>query len=187
MIDGFAQILGAAQAGDEQAVTVLWRDLQPRVLRYLAARQPDCAEDVASETWLRAARDLPHFRGVEAEFRAWMFTIARHALVDWQRKVSRRPITATLVEDAADQESRDPADLAVEHLATDAALGLIGQLPASQAEVILLRVIGGLDTRRVGALVGKRAGTVRMLQHRGLARLAELIGVESPVAEGVTS
>ena len=50
---------------------------------------------------------------------------------------------------------------------------LVERLPADQADVVLLRVVGGLDVRRVAGVLGKRPGTVRVLQHRALRRLAK--------------
>ena len=58
--------------------------------------------------------------------------------------------------------------------------------PRDQAEVILLRVVGGLDVGEVAAIVGKRPGTVRVLQHRGLRRLAEEIARDALERRGVT-
>jgi RNA polymerase sigma-70 factor, ECF subfamily len=187
MLDGFAETLQAAQAGEEWAIACLWRDVQPRLLRYLAARERGAAEDVASETWLRAARRLAGFRGGESEFRAWMFTIARHALIDWQRRVRRRPVVAAGSDDVADGGWRhDPADEAIERLETERALGLIRRLSPDQAEVILLRVVAGLDVARVAQILGKKPQAVRVLQHRGLRRLAELVAANDPVGEDVT-
>ena len=53
-------------------------------------------------------------------------------------------------------------------------MALIRQLSPDQAEVILLRVLAGLDVGQVAKILGKRAGAVRVLQHRGLRKLAEL-------------
>ena len=68
---------------------------------------------------------------------------------------------------------------AMAELSTQAALDLIRTLPADQAEVVLLRVLGGFDAAEVGAIMGKRAGTVRVLQHRGLVRLAAALSREA--------
>jgi RNA polymerase sigma-70 factor, ECF subfamily len=58
---------------------------------------------------------------------------------------------------------------------TRAALALVAELPADQAEVVALRVLGGLDVAEVARIVGKRPGTVRVLAHRGLRRLARRV------------
>ncbi|HEY7668834.1 MAG TPA: sigma factor, partial [Actinomycetota bacterium] len=73
-IEGFEGVLAAAQARSEWAVATLYREVQPRVLRYLAAREPREAEDLASDVWLGVARGLGRFRGDEVGFRAWVFT-----------------------------------------------------------------------------------------------------------------
>ena len=61
---------------------------------------------------------------------------------------------------------------------TQAALDLIASLPPEQADVVLLRVLGGFDAEEVGAIMGKRPGTVRVLQHRALAHLAKVLSRE---------
>jgi len=67
---------------------------------------------------------------------------------------------------------------AMTELATEAALSLIGTLPPDQADVVLLRVLGGFDAGDVAAIMGKRAGTIRVLQHRALIRLAGILANE---------
>jgi RNA polymerase sigma-70 factor (ECF subfamily) len=68
-------------------------------------------------------------------------------------------------------------------LDTQSALALLAQLPPDQAEVVLLRVLSGIETTRVATIVGKRPGTVRVLQHRALHRLAELVAAHAPAEE----
>ena len=64
MLDSsFPELLLAAQAGDEQAFTVLWRDLQPAVLRYVRVAARQAAEDLAADTWVSVIRGLGRFRG----------------------------------------------------------------------------------------------------------------------------
>ena len=76
----------------------------------------------------------------------------------------------------------DPAADAVEGTSTRAALALIATLPADQAEAIALRVVAGLEVSRVAEIMGKRPGTVRVLTHRGLRRLAARLGADSNAA-----
>jgi RNA polymerase sigma-70 factor (ECF subfamily) len=175
MVEDFSETLQAAQAGEEWAIARLWRALQPRLLRYLRGRAGSAAEDVASETWIRVARNLHTFEGGEVEFCGWFFTLARRALIDWQRKACRRPTTITLEDQNVATSRDDPVAEAVERLAMDGVLQLMSQLPEDQADVILLRVVAGLDTTRVAEMLGRPPGTVRVLQHRGLRRVAELL------------
>jgi RNA polymerase sigma-70 factor, ECF subfamily len=166
-------VLAAAQDGDPDAFRALYRDTQPRVLRYLRALVADEAEDVASETWLQVARDFGGFAGDLDGFRGWVATIARHRALDHVRHRGRRPATPVAAEDLAHLAAGDDtAGSALDALATDAAVALIATLPADQAEAVLLRVVVGLDAPRAAAVLGKRPGSVRMAAHRGLRTLA---------------
>jgi RNA polymerase sigma-70 factor, ECF subfamily len=188
----FGEVLAAAQEGAEWAIAVLWRELHPPLLRYLRGLDPTAAEDAEADTWLAAAKDLGTFRGDEKQFRAWMFTIARNRLIDWRRREARRPSDAVTPEVLGDLPAHDdPANTAIDVLRADEAVALVRScLPADQAEVILLRVLGGLDVAEVAAIVRKRPGNVRVLQHRGLRLLAERLSQPStddaPERRGVT-
>lgn len=183
----FQQALAGAKAGDEGCFAVIWRDLQPAVLRYLRVIARGAADDIASETWLDVVQTLGRFKGDEQGFRAWVFTIARHRALDWQRRTIRQqaaPVPADLLAHHAAPD--DPAAAALETLSTEAALALLAGLPQAQAEVVLLRVVAGLDVTEVARIVGKRPGAVRVLAHRGLRRLAEQLATEAPTRKGVT-
>ena len=178
--DEFDEVLAAAQDGAPWAVAVLWNDLHPRLLRFLRGLDASAAEDVEADTWLAAARDLGAFHGDDRQFRAWMFTIARNRLIDSRRREARRRSVAVAPEVLGERPAADdPAGLAVDVVRADAAVVLVRScLPRDQAEVILLRVLGGLGVGEVAAIVRKRPGNVRVLQHRGLRRLAERIADE---------
>ena len=184
----FDEVLAAAQDGAPWAFTVLWNDLHPRLLRFLRGLDPSAAEDVEAETWLSAARDLATFHGNDGQFRAWMFTIARNRLIDSRRREARRRSVAVSPEMLGDRPATDdPAGLALDVVRADAADELVRScLPRDQAEVILLRVLGGLEVDEVAAIVRKRPGNVRVLQHRGLRRLAERIAEGAAEGRGVT-
>jgi len=179
----FQRILVAAQAGADWAVAVLYRAHNPKLVRYLRAHEPVDHPDVASETWLDAARNLRTFEGSEDDFAGWLFTIARRRLIDHRRARRRRP--------------SDPApDAAFAHLtsqsAESVALGdegarqIVELLPPDQAEVLLLRVVAGFDAETVGRLTGRRPGAVRVMQHRALRRLADELDGRCNEPEGVS-
>jgi len=176
----FTSTLADAQDGDEAAFTRLFRDIQPALLRYLRVLAPEAAEDVASETWLRVVNGLTGFSGDEDAFRAWLFTIARRQMIDVQRSRARRR-TVPLADSEAQvrhneaqlrNTAPDAADLALERISTESALALVSALPPDQAEIIVLRVVAGLDTVDVARIVDKTPGAVRVAAHRGLRRLA---------------
>jgi len=173
---GFPELLAAAQVGDEQAFAVLWRDLQPAVLRYFQVAAAPAAEDLAADTWMAVIGGLGRFQGEERAFRAWVFTVARHRAIDWHRQAARRPTDPVPAERLRERPAPDDPVLEVlEDRSTRAALALVAELPADQAEVVALRVLGGLEVAEVARIVGKRPGTVRVLAHRGLRRLAHRV------------
>jgi RNA polymerase sigma-70 factor (ECF subfamily) len=170
-----AEAVRAARDGNEAAFRLLYREVQPGLLRYLrglVAAQD--AEDIASETWLQIARDIRTFRDEGAGFRGWAARIARHRALDHLRYTQRRP-TAALPDEvvAGVTDGVDTADQAVTATATDAAIAFIATLPQEQAEAVLLRIVMGLDTRAAARVMGKRQGAVRTATWRGLHRLRE--------------
>jgi RNA polymerase sigma-70 factor (ECF subfamily) len=172
----FEGVLAAAQGGSEAAFSRLWRDGNPALLRYLRVVAPEAAEDVAAETWLQVVRGLAGFLGDEQGWRAWLFTTARRRAIDEARRRSRRPEKA--LEETLPGRwpvSPDAADLALEQIDTRSALSLVARLPAHQAEVVLLRVVAGLDNETVARLLGRSPGAVRVAAHRGLRRMAGIL------------
>ena len=151
---------------------MVYRSVQPPLLRYLEVLVGrDDAEDVASETWGQAVRDLHRFTGDADGLRGWITTIGRHRALDLLRARSRR-IRAD--QDLTDVDVADPVDLEVrvaEALTTDAALDVIRSLPRDQAEAVMLRAVMGLDAKTAGAVLGKRPGAVRSAAQRGLRSL----------------
>jgi RNA polymerase sigma-70 factor (ECF subfamily) len=170
---GLADALTAALAGDEAGFEALWSALQPALLRYLRVVVGDAAEDVASETWLQAARDLRGFQGDPTGFRVWLFRIARHRAIDDRRRVGRRREDpyGEVREDLA--SGQDVGADAAERMGTVWALRVIASLPRDQAEAVMLRVVAGLDVAQTAQVLGKRPGAVRVASMRGLRRLAE--------------
>jgi RNA polymerase sigma-70 factor, ECF subfamily len=178
----FASVLARAQSGDEAAFACLWLDVNPALVRYLRVVSGEVDEDVAAETWVTVVRGLVRFRGDEMAWRGWVFTTARRRAIDeGRRRTRRRTALASEAADLADGRGLpglDPALLVLERLDTKAALALVAQLAPLQAEVIVLRVIAGLDVESVARLVGRRPGAVRVAAHRGLVRLAEILATQ---------
>ncbi|HUQ39078.1 MAG TPA: RNA polymerase sigma factor, partial [Acidimicrobiales bacterium] len=142
------------------------------------------AEDVASATWLDAARNLRSFAGTEDDFRGWLFSIARRRLIDHLRRQERRPAAAVDHAILAEVGTRtDAADDALGGMGDAAARQLVAGLPAEQADIVLLRVVAGLTVDEVAAITGRRPGTVRVLQHRALRRLARELGAQAVTDE----
>jgi RNA polymerase sigma-70 factor, ECF subfamily len=169
----FADVLRAAAAGDRAAFARLWASAQPGLVRYLRVVCGADADDIASETWMKAMRGLGRFEGDEPSFRGWLAVIARNHLADVRRHAARRPeqLLAEVDEQVAGP-TRDSAELALEQLSTEDALRLVASLPPATAEMVALRVIVGLDVAQVAEIVNRKPGAVRVAVHRGLRSLA---------------
>jgi RNA polymerase sigma-70 factor (ECF subfamily) len=185
---GFAETLVRARSGDERAFARIYGDVQPALLRYSQAHAPRLAEDIAAEVWLQVTRALYRFVGDEQQFRAWIFSIARNKVIDQARQQARRPMILLADTEKINGNGHDARDVAEDYEddeATRRALALVRRLPPAQAEVILLRVIAGLDFAYIARLLGKTPGAVRVLLHRGLRRLAGMLS-EQLTTEGVS-
>jgi RNA polymerase sigma-70 factor (ECF subfamily) len=165
-------------AGDEEAFRLVYRSVQAPLLRYLEVLVGrEDAEDVASETWGQAVRDLHRFTGDADGFRGWITTIGRHRALDLLRQRGRRvradqDLTGVDVPDGLDLELR-----VHEAITTEAALAAIRSLPRDQAEAVMLRVVLGLDAKSAGRVLGKRPGAVRSAAQRGLRSLERALEV----------
>lgn len=166
--------LARARTGDTAAFDALFMAFQPPLMRFLRGVALDACDDIAGEVWLDVVRGLRGFRGDATAFRSWLFTIAHRRVIDARRARRRRPETP--MADPPDVAAApDTADVAEAGMAAERAAALIAALPAEQAEVVLLRVVAGLDVAAVAAILGRRPGTVRVQSHRGLRRLSDML------------
>ena len=169
--------LTAAREGSAWALAELYRSIYPRIVAYLRGVEPAHGDDVASETWLDIARGLVRFEGDERAFRAWALTIARRRVADLRRRRTRTRTDPAAPHDIAEAVAvGNVEDEAFASLGTDWAFDLItSSLPPNLAEVILLNVVGDLGTAEVARILGRRPGTIRVMQHRALRRLARTL------------
>ena len=178
----FDSVLLAARTGAPWALTAIYRELHPPLLRYLRVQEPNHYEDIASEVWISAASGLHSFEGGEHDLRRWLFAIARRRLIDYRRASRReRQGTSSLFQER--HQVGDSEQEAIEELATEAALETVASLPEDQCEVVLLRVVADLDVAEVASILGKSKGAIRALQHRALRKLASEMA-DRAVTEG---
>jgi RNA polymerase sigma-70 factor, ECF subfamily len=178
-----SDVVHAAGQGEHWALAELFRAYQPGLLRYMRSQAPEAADDIASEVWVCVARNVGSFRGDEAGFRGWLFTIARRRLIDHRRGLARHRVQA-LPGDVADTLSSlagggDPAGALLDRVGAQGAVDeLVAELTPEQAEAVLLRVVAGLPVGQVAEIMGRTPGSVRVLCHRALRRLAARFGGE---------
>jgi RNA polymerase sigma-70 factor (ECF subfamily) len=171
----FGGRLRAAKRGDEEAFAAIWREFQPGLLRYLRVKAAPAAEDLAADTWFRILKSLPTFEGDENGFRAWLFTAARNRLTDWYRAGDLRPLSIDVANLAMLPASNNVESEADEHSATERSLALIAKLPPDQGEAVMLRIVAGLSVPVTAEIMERSPGSIRVLCHRGLRRLEEML------------
>ncbi len=172
----FDDVLAAAQRSEDWAVTLIYRELHPPLARYLGAQEPRAAEDLEAEVWLAFAQRVHTFEGDADALRAWLFVIARHRLADHRRTGARRRTDPSPLAETDRPDAEETETLVLDGIAgEEAAAFVVRSLSEDQADVVLLRVVAGLDVETVAGMLGKRPGTVRVLQHRALRRLERLL------------
>jgi RNA polymerase sigma factor (sigma-70 family) len=181
----FGALLEAAREGGEDAWATIYRRLAPAVLGYLKANAGPDPEDTLSEVFLQVARDLPRFDGDERQFRAWVFTITHHRLIDARRSSARRPVEP--VAEPPEPETAwepDAAEQALAEIDSEEVHRILSTLTEDQRAVLLLRVLGDLSVDDVARALGKRPGAIKALQRRGLAAARRELASEgvTPVA-----
>jgi RNA polymerase sigma factor (sigma-70 family) len=181
-LERFKELLAAARGGDEGAWTEIFRELAPAVLGYLRSNSAPDPEDIVGEVFLQVARDVQGFEGDERRFRAWVFTIAHHRLIDARRYAARRPMDLVSEPPEPEAGTDDAADEALSRIGADEVKRVLGCLTEDQRSVLMLRVIGDLTVDEVAKTIGKRPGAVKALQRRGLAAVRrELEGEGVPL------
>jgi RNA polymerase sigma-70 factor, ECF subfamily len=165
--------VAAAKTGDRDALALIWRAWNARLLRYLAGRGAPSPDDLAADIWIEVARNLGRCPDDEPGFGRFLFTVARNRLVDEYRRVDRSREVLGALPDAPGRDDASGDVLA--RLDLDETLALIRRLPDDQAEAILLRVVAGLDVAETAQVMGRSAGSVRVLAHRGLRSLQKLV------------
>ncbi len=171
-------LMARAARGDTAAFDALGMRWRPRLVNYFRSLGADLhgAEDCAQETLIRVYAYRAAYRP-EAEYAAFLFTVGRHAFLDWRRKVVRRESRETVravPEDAEPGLRRggEPADGAAR---MDLAAA-VARLPRRLRGVVELGAIRGLPYDDVAALLGIPVGTVKSRMHLALRRLRERLG-----------
>jgi RNA polymerase sigma-70 factor (ECF subfamily) len=170
------ELLSRAVAGDREAVAGLLGTIRPLVVRYCRTRLPSdrptaTPDDIAQEVCIAVLTALPRWQRMDRPFLAFVFGIAAHKVVDAHRESTRRRTDPVAHVPDAIAPGKGPAEHALHHELTGALSRLLDVLPASQREILVLRVAVGLSAEETALAVGSTPGAVRVAQHRALARV----------------
>lgn len=166
-----------AQEGDAEAFGELYDHYVTLVHRYAYHRVGDraTAEDVTSETFVRALRRIDSLSFQGRDVGAWLVTIARNIVRDHVKSSRYRLEVSTADMRDADRGTDGPEDAVVSRLTHEQLLACVRQLNSEQQECISLRFLQGLSVAETAAVMGKKDGAIKALQHRAVRRLADLL------------
>ncbi len=184
-----AALVARARHGDSEAFGLLYDHYAELVFRYALYRlggDPVAAEDIVSETFLRALRTIGAFRWQGRDIGAWFVTIARNLLIDQARSARRRfEIPTADILTAADERATalvmpGPEESILAVLTRRELLDAVRRLRPDQQECIALRFLEGLSVRETALAMGRNEGAVRALQLRALRALARSLPAAEP-------
>jgi RNA polymerase sigma-70 factor (ECF subfamily) len=170
-------LVEAAQRGDTEAFGQLYDRYVDVVHRYAYARLGDrtLAEDVTSETFLRALRRIGTVSYRGRDVGAWFVTIARNLVLDHVKSGRNRYEVVSGDPMDADLSTEGPEPAVLRRLSAEELLRCVRQLPPDQQECVVLRFLQGLSVAETAAVMRRNTGAVKALQHRALRRLATLL------------
>lgn len=171
------------QAGDLEAYSLLVTKYQRKLMRLISrlVRDPAEVEDVAQETFIKAYRALPNFRG-DSAFYTWLYRIGINTAKNWLVANGRRTPTSTEVdsEEAESYEEGDllrdvdtPERLMMSRQIADTVNAAVDKLPEDLRTAITLREIDGLSYEEIAQMMGCPIGTVRSRIFRAREAIAE--------------
>ena len=168
------QLITAAKQGSAEAFGKLYERYCQTIYRYIAshiASQQD-AEDLTEEIFLRAWNALPHYNERGLPFSAFLFRSARNSLIDFYRQ---NRVVQSLGEFDIETSAEDPQEVIHTKLANEDLRAKIAQLREDYQTVLALRFLSGLTPDETAAMMERSVGAVRVLQHRALTALKDLI------------
>ena len=166
-----------ARQGDAEAFGLLYDHYQGSVYRFLfyRTRSSTLAEDLTSETFFRALRNMQNFRWQGKDFGAWLMTIARNLATDHFKAGRTRLELATEDMGLHDDATEGPESMVLAGLTNEILLRALTELPPEQKDCLVMRFLQGMSIAETAAVLGRSDGAVKQLQLRGVRNLAKLM------------
>jgi RNA polymerase sigma-70 factor (ECF subfamily) len=168
-----AALVSAAQA-DPAAFDALYRRYLDPVYRYVRVQIPhlEDAADLTQQIFLQALDALPTYQGRGLPFAAWLFRIARNAVIDSYRRRKGGAVSFELLpEDLHPVAGNDPLALMLEREREQRLQLLLRALPPHKRELLMLRFAGQLSSSEIALVVGRSPAAVQKQLTRILLEL----------------
>ncbi len=172
--DILASLISKAKKGEEAAFAQIYELYFKKIYRFIYYRvgHKEVAEDFAEEVFLKAFGKIASQNQSES-FEGWLYQIARNLVIDYYRS---KKVTVALdeIENTLEYETNVVDVVSLEH-DQKILLRLIKQLAPEQQVVIKLKFFEDLDNQEIAELLHKSQGAIRVIQHRAVAKLQELM------------
>lgn len=168
-----------AQRGDGEAFGFIYARYAYTIFKFINARvkHVPTAEDLTSDTFLRAFRRIGHVQWQGRDLAAWLLTIARNVVTDHFKSRRRSEVTLPVFEFECPEQGPEgaPDSMVANHLINIALITAVTKLTPPQRRCIELRFLGELSTAETAKVMGKTKGAVKALQCRAVRALGELL------------
>lgn len=172
-------ILNKAKAGNQAAFSELYNLYFKKIYRFIFFRvsHKETAEDLAEEVFLKAFSKIGSINDASS-FEGWLYQIARNLVIDYYRQ-KKMTVSIDEVENTLEYETNviDVLDLQQQQKVL---LKLMKELTAEQQVVLKLKFFEDLENHEIAEMLNKNEGAIRVIQHRAIAKLQELIKLSGP-------
>lgn len=166
--------LQKAQSGDQNAFGAIYEHFAEKIYRFIYFRvgHKEVAEDILSDTFVKSWQKINQINS-PAALSGWLYQIARNNIIDYYR-LKKETVALEDVEEFLEDEV-NPVDTVNLNLQQRKILEILYLLPKEQQEVIKYRFFEDLTSEEIAYILGKSEGAIRVIQHRAILRLKELL------------
>jgi RNA polymerase sigma-70 factor, ECF subfamily len=166
-------LVRSAQNGDVSAIRELYLGHQEHIYRFIWSRvyDPDLADDLTGEVFLRMIKSLPRYQDRALPFRAWLYRIAHNLVIDYHRKQDRRVTMPLEKMDNRLVEIKSLEERTEQTVTFEQVQQALAQLAPHEREVIEMRFLAGLSLKETAHALDRTVAAVKALQYRGLVSL----------------
>lgn len=173
------QLLELAQQGEADAFGELYYRHAKSIFRFIYTHVNDLqdAEDLTEEVFLKTWRYLAGYRHQDVPFLAYLFKITRNVLIDYYRRSAHSKRQVPIDECPVTDTQSDPDETTLRKLEIQELRNTLEKLREDYRTVLVLRFISGLSSEETSEVMGRSTGAIRILQHRALSALRNLLDI----------
>ncbi len=176
MIEGEQNLINQAKQGDANSFGVLYNKYLPQIYRFIFLKVSNKteAEDLAHEVFLNAWQSLPKYKDQGFPFSSWLYQIARNRTIDYFR--TKKPVASldAFAEEKIELVSTNDINID-DFLQVGLIKSAIHELKEEHQNVLIMRFVEDMSPIQIAEILGKSEGAVRLIQHRAIIELRELL------------